>query len=133
MSFIFDFDPTNDMLRCRLNGPVNNGAFEEFFRTGAKYAVRTHPSVGIVDFSEVTTFDVSANTIQQLAKSPPVLRDPNLRRVVIAPSPEVFGMMRMFEVHGEEERPNLHVVHSEREAWAILAVQNPKFEPLKND
>lgn len=39
-------------------------------------------------------------------------------------------MMRMFEMEGESMRPGLQVVSSEREAWAILAVRNPQFEPL---
>ena len=37
----------------------------------------------------------------------------------------------MFEMEGEDKRPNLHVVRSEAEAWAILAVENPQFEPLE--
>jgi hypothetical protein len=130
MSSAFDFDVTNSILRCRLSGRVTNGALRDFFRTGSEYAVRTHPRAGIVDLSEVASFEVSAETVQDLAKSAPVLRDPNLRRIVIAPSSEIYGMMRMFEIAGEETRPDLHVVRSEREAWAILVVQNPRFEPV---
>ena len=133
MPYSFDFDLTNGILRCRLKGRVNNGALKDFFRTGAEHAVRTHPRAGVVDLSEVTSLDVSARTIEQLAKSAPVLRDPNLRRVIIAPSPGIYGLMRMFEMQGAGTRPNLHVVHTEREAWAILAVQNPRFKPLETE
>ena len=130
MPYTFDFDLTNGILRCRLNGRVTDGEFRDFIRTGAEYAVRTHPSAGVVDLSEVASFEVSAQTILELAKLTPVVRDSNLRRVVIAPSSDIYGMMRMFEMEGEETRPNLQVVRTEREAWAILAVQNPRFEPL---
>jgi hypothetical protein len=130
MPFFFDVDLTNGILRCRLNGRVTDGVLKDFFRAGAEYAGRTHPSAGVVDLSEVTSFDVSAQTIEDLAKSTPVLPDPNLRRVVMASSPEIYGMMRMFEIEGEGTRPNLHVVHTERESWAILAVQSPRFGPL---
>lgn len=131
MPYTFDFDLTNGILRCRLNGRVDNGALKDFFRTGAEHAVRTHPGAGVVDLTEVTSLEVSAQTIEQLAKSTPVLRDPNLRRVIIAPSPGIYGMMRMFEMLGAGTRSNLHVVRTEREAWAILGVQNPRFEPLE--
>jgi hypothetical protein len=131
MPYTFDFDVTNGILRCRLNGRVNDEALSDFFRIGAEHAVRTHPGAGVVDLSEVTSFEVSASTLQHLAKAAPVLDDPDLRRVVIAPSPEIYGMMRMFEMQGEQKRPNLHVVRTEREAWAILAVRKPRFEPLK--
>jgi hypothetical protein len=131
VSYTFEFDLTNDILRCRLNGQVTDEALRDFFRSGAQLAIRTHPCAGVVDLSGVTSFEASAETVQQVANSAPVLRDPNLRRIIIAPSPESYGMMRMFEIHGEQTRPNLHVVHSEGEAWAILGVQNPRFDPIE--
>ena len=133
MSYVFESDLAHEILRCRLSGRVTDEVFEDFIRAGSKYAVRMHPTVGVVDLSEVTSFDVSARTIEELAKQPPAVRDHKLRRIVIAPSAETFGMMRMFEIEAEEQRPDIHVVHSEREAWAILALQEPKFEPLASE
>jgi hypothetical protein len=131
MPYTFDLDPTNGILRCRLTGQVTDVELKDFFRVGSEYAVSVRPSAGVVDFSEVTSFAVSAQTIEDLAKSAPVLPNPNVRRIVIAPPSEIYGMMRMFEIQGEDRRPDLHVVRTEREAWAILAVQKPRFEPLK--
>jgi hypothetical protein len=130
LPYAFDFDLTNGILRCRLNGRITDEVLRDFFRIGAQHAIRTHPTTGVIDLSEVTAFDVSTQMIESLAKLPPVLPDPNLRRVIIAPSPEIFGMMRMFEIAAEHERPNIHVVHTEREAWAILSVEEPRFYPL---
>lgn len=130
MPYTFDFDSANRILRCRLSGQVSDEILKDFFRIGSEYAVRTKPAAGVVDLSGVTSFDVSTPAIKALAKSAPVLHDTELRRVVIAPSPGIYGMMRMFEMEGESTRPGLQVVRSERDAWAILAVQNPKFGPL---
>jgi hypothetical protein len=131
MPYTFDFDSANRILRCRLSGRVNDEILKDFFQAGSQYAVRIQPAAGIVDLSGVTSFDVSTPAIKAVAKSAPVLHDPVLRRVVIAPSPGIYGMMRMFEMEGEATRPGLQVVRSEREAWAILAVRNPQFEPLE--
>jgi hypothetical protein len=131
MPYVFDFDFANGILRCRLIGEVSDDALKDFFRAGAEYAARTRPKAGVVDLSEVTSFEASAQTIRELARSTPVFRDPSLHRVVVAPSSTIYGMMRMFEIEGEDKRPNLHVVRSERAAWAILAVENPQFEPLE--
>jgi hypothetical protein len=131
MPYFFDFDSDNGILLCRLQGHVTDEIFKEFFRVGAQHAVRTQPSAGVVDLSGVTAFEVSTQTIHVLARSTPVLRSPSLRRIVVAPSAEIYGMMRMFEIEAEAKRPNLHVVRSEQEAWAILAVQNPPFKPLE--
>ena len=130
MPYTFDFDSANRILRCRLKGLVNDEVLKDFFLAGSQYAIRTQPSAGVVDLSAVTSFDVSTPAIKALARSAPVLHDAELRRVVIAPSPGIYGMMRMFEMEGESMRPGLQVVRSEREAWAILAVRNPRFEPL---
>jgi hypothetical protein len=131
VAYTFDFDVTHSILRCRLNGDVDDAALNDFFRTGAWYALHTRPGAGVVDLSEVTSFEATAEAVHQVAQSRPVLPDPNLLRIVIAPSPETYGMMRMFEIHGEEKRPNLYVVHTEGEAWAILGVLDPHFEPIE--
>lgn len=131
MSYSFDFDLANGILRCRLDGLVTDDILRDFFRAGAGLALRTHPSAGVIDLSEVTSFEVSAKALRELSKSPPVLSDPDLRRIIIAPSPYAYGMMRMFELEGGDVRPDIHVVRNENEAWAILGVKNPRFEPLK--
>jgi hypothetical protein len=132
MPYTFDYDLTNDILRCRLGGHVTDGVLQEFFQMGSQHAQTTQPSAGVVDLSEVTSLEVSAETIRQIARSKPVVADPDLRRIIIAPTPHLFGMMRMFATQGEEIRPNLHVVRAEKEAWAILVVQDPQFKPLEN-
>ena len=133
MPYTFDYDPVNWILRCRLSGGVGDELLREFFRAGADHAILTNPSAGVVDLSDVDSFDVSSRAIEELAKAQPVLSNPNLRRIVIAPASDVYGMMRMFEMEGEQVRPGLHVVRSEQEAWAILGVLHPRFEPLETN
>lgn len=131
MPYSFDFDLANGILRCRLGGQVTDEELKDFFRIGASLAMRAHPAAGVIDLSEVTAFDVSSQTIREQSRVAPVLNDPELRRVVIAPTSDTFGMMRMFELEGQDIRPNIHVVRSEKEAWAILAVESPQFQPMQ--
>jgi len=130
MPYTFGFDLTNGIHRGRLRGRVTEEVLREFFQVAFQQALRTHPSAGVVDLSEVTSFEVPSETIRQLATATPVLTDPEVQRIVIAPTPHLFGMMRMFAMEGERTRPNLHVVHTEKEAWAILGVQSRRFAPL---
>jgi len=130
MPFSFDFDWKNRILRGRLFGQIGDDHLKDYYRTAFQIVSRTQPLAAIIDGSAITEFSVAANTILELAKSPPALPNPNLPRVIIAPSPVFYGMARMFEAQGEPTRPNLHVVRTENEAWAILAVQDPQFEPL---
>ncbi len=110
---------------------MTDDVLKDFFGAGAALAERTKPAAGVIDFSKVISFDVSVQTLRQLSKIPPVRRDPDFRRVVIAPLPDVYGMMRMFDLEGEGIRPEIHVVRSEQQAWAILGVENPRFKALK--
>ena len=126
----FDFDSTNRILRCRFEGRVTDEALKEFFSLATDYATRIDPRGAVADLSAVTSFEVSPQTIRELAKSAPALRNPDRPRCIVAPSPQIFGLVRMFEIAGEATRPNLHVVRTIEEAWAILDVQSPQFLPL---
>ena len=77
--------------------------------------------------SGVTSLEVSSQTIRELAKSPPAIPNAARLRVLIATSPPVYGVARMFELQGQDTRPNFHVVSSEKEAFAILGIQEAKF------
>ena len=48
----------------------------------------------------------------------------------VAPTPDAFMMAWMFELRGAETRPNLHVVHTLEEAYKVLDVREPQFEPI---
>ena len=126
----FDFDSKNRILRCRLHGRITGQELKTMYMNLYEIVLRTRPNAGLVDGSEVTSIEVSAELMRQLAKAAPVMPHPALPRVIIAPSADFYGLARMFEIQGEATRPNLHVVRSEREAFAILAVQDPHFDPL---
>jgi hypothetical protein len=131
MSCQFDFDPRNRILRCRLKGHITDDVLKEYYRDVAAYAAQTDPSGGVMDMSAVTSFEVSAQTVRELARSAPALPDPNHVRVIVAPTDHIFGIARLFQFEGDSMRPNLHVVRTLLETWVLLGVQNPRFEPLQ--
>jgi hypothetical protein len=130
MPYYFDFDSTNRILRCRLEGKITDEILKDYYRAAGKYSALTDPRASVLDMSPVTSMEVSPQTIRELANSPPAIADPSRPRCIIAPSPEVFGMARMFELQGQDTRPNLHVVRTQKEAWAILGLSKAKFEAL---
>jgi len=133
MSYHFEFDSGNRILRCRLEGKITDEALRESYRDVGKYSALTDSRASVLDMSSVTSLEVSPQTVRELANSPPAIADPSRPRCVVAASAQVFGMARMFELQGQETRPNLHVVRTEKEAWAILGVSKPKFELVQID
>ena len=132
MPYQFEFDSTNRILRGRLDGRVTDEVAKEYHRVAVEYAAQIDALLGITDLSAVTAFEVSAVTARELARSEPVMLDPNNRIcVIIAPSDHIFGIARLFQIEGEQTRPNLHVVHTLMEACAVLGVLDPQFERLQ--
>jgi len=131
--YSIDFDPKNRILRFVLNGRITDEMMRDFYEGMREPAHRTQPNAGVLDTATVISFEVSSQMIRQLAAASPIIPNPDFPRVVIAPSPDVYGMMRMFEKQVEGTRPNFHVVRHDSEAWAILGVQDPQFEPLDTE
>lgn len=128
MPCTFDFDLSSKIIRCRIEGIVTDETLKEYYRLCSNYGALNPTFSGIFDMSAVVFIAVSADTIRHLAMLPPAVPDPDIPRVIVAGSPQMFGLARMFDLQGGETRPNLHVVRSEQEALAILGVKVAKFE-----
>jgi len=130
--FRFEFDPVNKILRARLEGRFTEEALKELCEAARKYSTATDARAGILDLSLVTEFAVSAESIRQLAEQEPAVMDASRPRIVVAPSPVGFGLVRMFQIMGEPTRPLLRVVRSMDDAFAALGIQSPRFELLES-
>jgi hypothetical protein len=125
-----DFDATNRILRARFIGAVTDDDLKNVYRFGEEQAARFDPLSGIIDFTDVTAVAFSPQTIRDLARTKPIMPDPSRPVILVAPTPDLFGMARMFELQGAESRPNLQVVHTAEEAYRILDVRDPQFAPI---
>jgi hypothetical protein len=125
-----DFDAANRILRARFEGHVTDEDLRDMYRFCQENVARFDPVSGITDFSGVKVVAFSAQTVRDLARTRPVMPDPSRLVLLVAPTPDLYGMARMFELQGGETRPNLHVVHTAEEAYRILNVQEPQFTPI---
>lgn len=131
MPYRIEIDSANQILMGRFEGQVTDQLLSDFYRYAApKIIAATQFRGSIVDFSAVTSFDVTPETIRALAWSRPADSDFSRLRVIVAPAPKVFGLARMFASHGEETRPNLHVVRTMQQAYAVFGIIDPQFEPI---
>lgn len=130
MPFQVDFDPANRILRARLIGRVTDDDLKEAYRIGQEQVERCDAAAGITDFSETTAVAFSAQTMRDLARTTPIMPDPSRPVIFVAPTPELFGMARLFELQSGDARPNLRVVRSAQEAYRMLNIQNPQFTPV---
>lgn len=129
MGFVLDFDARNKVLRVTLEGKLTDAVLLGSYAAAARYVASHPPCRGIVDFSEVTKFEVSSGAMMQLAKSAPAFPTASVR-ILVAPKDVSFGMARMFQMLGETSRPNLRVVRTMDEACRLLCVESPEFGPV---
>ena len=123
----FDFDLGNKIIRCRIDGIVTDETLRQYYSACSKYGALNPTYAGIFDMSAVTFIAVSTQTIRELAMLPPAIPDPDVLRIIVAGSSQMFGLARMFDLQGSDTRPNLHVVRTEKEALAILGVTKARF------
>jgi hypothetical protein len=131
-SFRFELDSANRILMVRFEGCLTQALVEEFYREGKKYWVASGAAVAILDGSSVTQVDLSSNLIRQFALQEPAPEVGGLPRILVVPRTEIFGLARMFQITGELKQPHLHVVRTLDQAFAMLGIRSPTFEPLED-
>ena len=134
-NFEFAFDPVNKILLIRVQGRLTDELYAEPQRAFWKHWAATDASAGIVDFSPVTEFALSADFVRRLVDQEldqELVRNFNMRpRVVIAPTDLEFGLARMYQTLGEGKHTNFKVVRTMDEALAERGVESTHFEPLE--
>jgi hypothetical protein len=132
MGFRFEFDYANRILLLRVEGQLSDELLAECYEAIRKRSVATDARMGIFDLSSVSQFAVSSEFVCQLARREPAMPDAAKRvRIVAVENMTGFGLARMFQTVGEQERPMLQVVRTIDDALVALGVESPHFEPLE--
>jgi hypothetical protein len=127
----FEVDRVHGILRCWAEGKVDDGEIRQFHTTARALSKQLHPRCAILDLTAVTALEVSLAAVQGLVQSPPSFGDAKVPTFVIAPSPSVYGMARMFQLMSDKTRPMLLTFRQAGEAYAKLGVSEPKFEAIE--
>ena len=89
---------------------------------------RLAPAALICDYSAVTHLDMSASAIRELARKDQTWPE-SIHRFIVAQTPHVFGLARMYALYADRSPDALQPVHSRAEALAALGIVDLQFEP----
>ena len=133
MGYHFEFDSGNNLLRLSWQGRITDQLLLEGVGAGLRL-VSSLPSRRVIDdYSGVTELDVSSQTIERIARmSLTPLEGVDLTLVIIAPKDHIFGLARMFSLIEEQRHPNVQVVRTERQAYAVLGIASAQFSPISS-
>jgi hypothetical protein len=81
----------------------------------------------IVDLSGVEELALSTADLHAIARMEPLS---NSARIIVAPDPVIFGSARTVELLRDEKENRFQVVSELREAYSMLGLTSPDFEPL---
>jgi hypothetical protein len=126
---VLHFDVKNNVLRHTFRGRLTDTELVEGYYQAGKYVARHPPNRIITDFSDVTSIEVSSQTVRTLAATPPKL-PVGCARVFVTPKNALYGMARMFQILTEKNRPDLSIVRTLDEAYRLLGIASPEFTPV---
>ena len=133
MPYRFEFDKVHRILRACIQGIIGDEEVTKFRADIAKLISDIQPTACVVDLSDTKQYDISSEMIRSMAKAAPALPNVSIAVILVAPAPHIFGASRMFQIISEEKRPWVRVVKSSLEAYKLLDVDLPSFEPLPSD
>jgi hypothetical protein len=123
------FDRKNRVLRVSVSGVFSSEDMAEVDRAVIEFVAREGQIRGIFDCTEVEAFAVPDSRFAQRAQRPPIMHD---QRVIVASriagdeAPRAYGRYQR-----EAGQKDAAVVGTLDEAYALLGLENPRFEPVE--
>ena len=130
MPYSIKVDRSRGVVLFEVHGRVVDDDLRSGYAEAGRVAAAVNIAGGIVDFTGVTSDETSVAIIRELADREPILPDP-IMRAVVAPQDYVYGRMRMFQMMGEKERQMLRIVRRLEDAYELLGIKEPAFEPFE--
>lgn len=128
MGFALSFDVKHAVLRIAFEGRLTDADLFAGYSAVGSYVASHPPCASIVDYSDITSNEFTIKAVANLARSPRAM-PPGFLRINVAPTDEIYGMARMFQMLSEENRPELRVVRTMDDALALLGVESLEFLP----
>jgi hypothetical protein len=129
MTVFLSSDEGRRIVYIRFQGAIGDDEAVSYYRRLAAWFIAHGYRSNITDFSAVTSFTVTTQTVNKLAANTPLV--PNgFHRIMVAPQDSVFGCARMYEMLGSGTRDTVHVVRTMAEACQLLGVESLDLEPV---
>lgn len=122
MPFTIQIDAASKRIESHFFGHVRASTLHEYY-----HALRNQPDCHdavseLVDFSAVTTLDVSSDELRQFSKmtAKNTARGRCIRVAIVAPADLSFGLCRMYEMLQHQSVNSLRVARTREDAEAWL-------------
>lgn len=122
------FDRRNRVLRVTISGIFASEDMDELDHTVIELVARHGEVRGIFDYTDVEAFAVPDSRLAQRAQQPSAIQ----QRVVVASRVMAGERARTYGRYQREAgQREAAIVASLDEAYALLGLRNPRFEPVE--
>ena len=124
------FEHRHKVLLASFSAALTQGDLGRYDREVGRFVARWRDPVrGILDFTHISKIEVTSEQVAGRGQQPQV--NPGQQRVYVAPTPEMYGLCRMFAAYQAFQGfPEADIVRSMQEACALLCIDQPTFEPV---
>jgi hypothetical protein len=123
---VIDLDPAARVVRVTVDGVLTDQLLLETYSILRQVVSGNGPYSGIFDFSHVAEDCVSSEGIKLLAGEALTILSGRLR-VVVAGTPSLHALFRMYEMNRDGMHEDLQVVGSVDEAYRMFGVRPEDF------
>ena len=126
MHYVIDVAPAARVVRVTVDGVLTDELLVQAHGTLERLVSGQAPYSGIFDFSKVVEDLVSTECVTDLARKAAIIL-PGKLRVVVASTPGLHGLFRMYEMSRDGMRADLQIVESIDEAYRMFGVHPEDF------
>jgi hypothetical protein len=123
------FDSRQRILVVRFGAALTQPAMEAMNAAVASFVQRHGPCPGILDLSAVEEATLPSSYVARLAQRRGVLVDQ--KRVIVAPSDELFGLARMFGSYNDVNGDRIVAVRTLAQAYEALGIDDLELHPVE--
>jgi hypothetical protein len=122
------FDRRHRVLRVAISGIFSSEDLEEMDNAMVEFVARHGQVRGIFDYTEVAAFAVPDSRLAERAQQPSAIQ----QRIVVASRVSGGERARTYARYRREAgQQQATIVGSLEEAYAVLGLRNPRFEPVE--
>jgi hypothetical protein len=127
--FILAFDGRHRVLRSTIIGVLSSDLLEAWEQAVVGFTAQRGYSHGLIDFSQVAAIAVPLSRLASRGRQPQIC--PGWERIVVAPRTDLVQWVSAFGAYQSSagHRPPI-VVRSMEEAYRVLDLTDPEFEPV---
>jgi len=124
------FEPRHKVMLVEFSGTLTMADMVQHDELVRRFvAAQPEPVPGIADFSPVEKMGITIDHISGRAQQQQIKA--GQRRIYVAPSPEKYGLCRMFaSLQAARGATEPEIVRSLQEAYDLLGLDAPKFQAV---